>query len=121
VTDYLRDCGLVVMFMGQIRSENGLAWELKSVLDGVSAEKIIFVLPPVEDAEARSRWESFRNLSHGLLPPFEGHELAAGFDRARKCRVIREIRDGKKSGARYENAVSSLIQAECVETLVVSC
>src|SRR6266446_4260896 len=59
VTEYLRECGLVVMVMGLIRGEEGLAWELRQVLDRVPPEKIIFVMPPVIEDEAQQRWQSF--------------------------------------------------------------
>jgi hypothetical protein len=119
VTDYLRQCGLVVLFMGRIGGGKGLAWELRTVLDTVPPEKVIFVLPPVGEDEARTRWESFREHSGGLLPPYEPGALAAGFDTARTCTVARDLLGAAPPGERYARAVLSLVRPDRVETLVV--
>jgi hypothetical protein len=119
VTDYLRHCGLVVLFMGRIGGGKGLAWELRTVLDAVPPDKVIFVMPPVGEGEAPARWESFREHSGGLLPPYEPGTLAAGFGAARTCTVARDLTGGAPPGERYARSVLSLVRPDRVEALVV--
>jgi len=114
------ECGLAVMIMGSIKGEEGLSWELTNLLDRLPPEKILFVMPPVKDEEARARWQSFQERSRGMLPPFQGCELAAGFNVAGECTVVREPRIGRAPGEQYASAVMSLVQPRQVQKLVVS-
>jgi hypothetical protein len=97
------------MIMGSIKGEDGLNWELMNLLDRLPPEKILFVMPPVKDEEARARWQSFQERSRGMLPPYQGCELAAGFNVAGECTVVREPRIGRAPGGQYGSAVLSLV------------
>jgi hypothetical protein len=109
VTEYLRSCGLVVMMVGKIKGEDGLAWELKHVLDMVTPEKIILVVPPIVESEVCSRWAAFHERAGGRLPPYEGGEMAVGFQRDWRCIVIR---DRARRPAEYREALKYLLRPE---------
>jgi hypothetical protein len=111
VEEYLLRSGLVVMVMGRINGENGLAWELRNVLTFVPPERVVFVVPPVEEVEARSRWTDFHDRSGGRLPAYQGGELAAGFCADGACRVVRANGgDRTRLGDEYRAAISSFAQ-----------
>jgi hypothetical protein len=79
VGEYLGRCGWVVMVVGRTDGTNGLAWELRQIIARVPLEKVVFVVPPVDEAEAAVRWAGFRAVAGDLLPPYRGGELVAGF------------------------------------------
>lgn len=122
VAHYLQRCRFVVMIVGTIKGEDGLAWELRQVLDRVPPEKIIFVVPPVEESEVWSRWTAFHERSSGRLPRYEGGELAAGFDADWKCKVVRVGGEGEyRHGlvTKYREELQSLIQRRQLDYLPV--
>src|SRR5262249_12416228 len=52
-------------------------------------EKVVLVMPPVGEEEARGRWEKYCDLSADRLPPYQGGELVLGFDPRGTCQVVR--------------------------------
>jgi hypothetical protein len=112
VTEYLGRCRFVVMIIGVIKGKDGLAWELQQVLDTVPPDKVIFVMPPVEEDEAATRWTEFHNRSGGRLPPYQPGALAAGFSPDGRCAVMRAEGRRFMLGKEYREAVRKLISGQ---------
>jgi hypothetical protein len=102
VDQLLGDCLFVVLIMGPTTGHDGLAWEARRVFQLPKPKKVILLLPPLPDAELKPRWEKYRELSGGRLPPFEGGELLAKFSRGWKCHVTR-IRERRTERAYRAN------------------
>lgn len=111
VQEYLDRAGVVVMLMSRIEGEHGLAWELRTVWSTVPPDRVVFVLPPVGEDEARRRWTAFHDRSDGRLPPYQGGELAAGFGADGACQVARGEGDRIALGAPYAAAVAGFARA----------
>ncbi len=89
VINLLEQCQLVVMIMGAPRKHAGLTWEISTLFSLDTLEKVILVMPPVDEGEAKDRWEQYRSLSQGRLPEYCGGELVAAFGPDGKCQVCR--------------------------------
>jgi hypothetical protein len=89
VMELLGKCQRVVMIMGEIEGRPGLTWEFQRLLECGSPEKVVFVVPPVSEEVAAERWERYRALSLGKLPPYQGREVVARFDAQGTCQVTR--------------------------------
>ncbi len=72
--ELLRSCRLVVLLMGRIAEHPGLAWEFRQSVALGQPEKVLLLMPPVAEPEAKARWEMFRKEA-SWLPPYEGREL----------------------------------------------
>ncbi len=96
VGDLLQESQLVVLIMGPTTGDDGLAWEVRRVFEFRQTAKLVLVMPPLEEELARQRWESFRPLCQGRLPPYRGGELAAAF-----------ANDGPDSGSRIFRRAST--------------
>jgi hypothetical protein len=79
VKQLLQECKAVVMMVGRLKAGDGLSWELEQVIQSSILSKLVLIVPPVSEKEARVRWESYAALAGGKLPPFQGGELAAVF------------------------------------------
>ena len=89
VDELIRESQLVIMIMGATHGDDGLAWEVRHVFHLQQTAKLVLILPPLEEESARQRWESFRPLCQGRLPPHQGGELAAIFTSDNRCSVAR--------------------------------
>jgi len=95
VTELLSVCQRIVMIIGELPPanryypEDGLSWELRRLFELPDYQKIIFVMPPVDEDTARRRWDRFSRASRGSLPIYQGGEIAANFDEDGQCRVAR--------------------------------
>lgn len=109
IQDLLNESQRVVLIMGQLQGREGLTWEARKVLSLERQEKAVFLMPPVEEREARSRWESYRDVSANRLPDYQGGELAVGFDGHGACQVVRVTPQGGEYD-RDESAYRSAIR-----------
>jgi hypothetical protein len=89
VEELLRSCRFVVMIVGEIKGEDGLAWEVGRLLALQEPEKIVLVVPPVDEWVVKRRWQVYHRMSGGRIPPYMGGEVAARFTASGGCRVIR--------------------------------
>jgi hypothetical protein len=112
VNELLDECSLVVLIMGKIQGGAGLAWEAQRLFGLRHPEKVVFVVPPVEEAEVHARWTAYRELSGGRLPAYAGGEIAATFDHEGRAAVARMKRAGwlTKTYRRTEAAYRGAIQ-----------
>jgi hypothetical protein len=108
VTDYLGKCRFAVMMIGVIKGEDGLAWELRRVLETISLEKLILVMPPVKEKEAQKRWAGFHERSGGRLPPYRTGILAAGFRPDGQCEIIQAQGQRFRLAKEYREAIRRL-------------
>jgi hypothetical protein len=74
VTELLIGCQAVVMFLGRMNGNDGLAWEVDQVFRTAAAEKIVLVVLPLDREEVLTRWERYRERTRGLLPAYQGGE-----------------------------------------------
>jgi hypothetical protein len=92
VVDHLLDASqLIVMVMGDIRGEDGLAWEVRRIFASEDPTKVVLFMPPIAEDQAALRWQKYGRLSEGKLPPYRGGELAATFSNDWSCRVARDV------------------------------
>ena len=94
--------------------EGGLAWEVKRLLALDDYQKVILIMPGVDEAHARRIWGQYRVISRGRLPPYGGGEIAATFSADGTCRVVRVARSGtfSKSYRRKWEAYQAAITVE---------
>jgi hypothetical protein len=102
VADLLHRCQCMVLVMGRVAEHPGLAWELQQVVVLGRPEKLLFLMPPVKEEEARARWDMFREAKHFSLPPFEGGELAVEFDSLGRAAVVHRSASGNRDLTAYE-------------------
>ncbi len=69
--------------------EDGLTWEVRQVFALHDLQRVILLMPPVDESEAQSRWEQYRCLSGHRLPGYQGGELVVVFDTQGQGRVLR--------------------------------
>jgi hypothetical protein len=89
VDELIRRSRRVVMVVGDIKGEDGLAWEARRLLNLEAAEKVLFIFPPLPNEVASRRWEVYRMLSEGRLPAFRGDELLVKLTRTGNSLVVR--------------------------------
>ncbi len=113
VQELLRECQYVIMIMGNLDTlrkqgpgaqpgpllpppapggapvEDGLTWEVRQLFGLREIQKVILLMPPVEEQEAAHRWEQYRALSNYRVPPYQGGELGAVFAPDGSCWVLR--------------------------------
>ncbi len=89
VEELLGECQRVVLVMGRIEGRAGLTWEARQIFALDRPGKVVLVMPPVDEEEARGRWEQYRRLSGGRLPAYRGGELAVAFDPSGRGAVAR--------------------------------
>ncbi len=82
----------IVMLMGRLDGRAGLTWEAQQVFALPHPQKLVLLMPPVDEEEARARWDGYRALSGGRLPEYQGGELAVGFDPTGAATVVRATR-----------------------------
>ena len=79
VSELLSRCVRVVMILGDIKGEDGLAWEVDAIFRLTEPAKVILIVPPVPENAVRTRWEKYRARSYGRLPPYQGRETIVAF------------------------------------------
>ncbi len=100
----------VIMIMGDLDNHPGTAWEWEELTTRGMLKKVILLMPPISAEDARTRWTQYQSSSRGLLPAFQGGELAAGFDADGHATVIRDNDEFLRDAAdRYRNAIASLM------------
>lgn len=95
VNEIINDSQYVLIIMGRMTmddKETGLGWEASQMLSEQNLSKAIFIMPPVEDQEARRRWQEYREISQNLFPEYVGGEVAIMFNSNRTHQVFR-LRD----------------------------
>jgi hypothetical protein len=113
IEEYLPRAGRIVMILGRIEGEVGLAWELRNIWATVAPERVVFVVPPVDEIEAKTRWAALVARSEGRVPPYEGGELAASFDADGRCEVVRSAPGDRLDRAEeYREALAKIVRAE---------
>lgn len=88
VKQFIGEARLIVMVMGSLSANAGLAWELSCVRKYGVLRKLLLVIPPGEDTTAARRWKQYRAFFKGRLPPYAGGELFVTFDSKNNARVI---------------------------------
>lgn len=96
VDSILADCRFVVMLLGNMDRAKGLSWEVERLFTSQFPEKILLVMPPVDEDEAKRRWNQYQEHCQGRLPPYEGGELLALFRRDWACDVYRAVPKGNR-------------------------
>jgi hypothetical protein len=110
-----------ILIMGHLPGRKGLTWEAEKVLSLSTPEKAVLVMPPINEEEAKNRWESYRELPNVQLPPFQGGELAAGFSPDRGCQVVRLAnKKRERDEAAYREAFRVPARSRFRAVLVVS-
>jgi hypothetical protein len=66
----LEECQYIVMVMGRIRGNDGLAWELEQIKHLGLLSKLILIVPAVSEREAEQRWNAYGALLDAQLPPY---------------------------------------------------
>ena len=81
VDELLGRCRAVVMIIGKIKGEDGLARDVRRLLGTPGdLEKTLLVMPQVLESERASGWAGYRDLSGGRLPRHRKNLVAARFD-----------------------------------------
>ena len=115
IDELIQESQLIVMVMGLTQGNDGLAWEVRRIIRSQQLAKLLLVLPPLRKEEARCRWEGFRPLCEGRLPPYQGGELAAMFANDGTCIPIRiphpATRRARPVDADYRKALAPRISA----------
>jgi hypothetical protein len=76
-----------------------LRWEARRLLNDCPQGKVILIMPPVAEEEARQRWEEYRSLFPERFPPYQGGEVAVVLDPAGNFQIIRRTNYGSFWGA----------------------
>jgi|GEM_PF-6066899 len=88
VRGFMPRARMVVLLLGRIRGENGLAWEWAQLQAIAPPEQLLLVMPPVAAAEARERWAGFEQRAAGRLPAYREGLIAARFGPGWECRLF---------------------------------
>jgi hypothetical protein len=80
------DACLVVAIMTDLDSHPGSHWEVEHLLARIDKSKLILVVPPVSEWNARQRWEQYRAHLPGL-PDFVLSATTVAFDAAGRAQV----------------------------------
>jgi len=75
-------------------ADDGLTWEVKRLFGLKECDKVILIVPPVDEGQAAHIWLQYQELSLGRLPPYYGGEVAATFEADGICRVVRVAKSG---------------------------
>lgn len=109
VEELLTEAQCIVMVMGRLRGVDpsadptslpplekmaGLTWEARRLFLLPDRRRVVLLMPPVDEEEAKVRWKQYRVVSGGLLPPYSGGEIAIGFNADGNCGVTRTPRSG---------------------------
>jgi hypothetical protein len=110
VTEVLIGCRSVVMVLGKIKGNDGLAWEVDQVFRTAAPEKIVLLVPPLDESEVRLRWEGYRARIPGRLPPYQGSELLVTFTPSWEP-LVRRVKVGWLGGGRRPNAYAKVLKS----------
>jgi hypothetical protein len=89
VEELLHRCHFVVMIVGELKGKDGLAWEVLRLLSLHDRGKIILLAPPLAEEEVERRWLVYHEVSRGLIPAYQGGEVAARLGEGGTCHVVR--------------------------------
>ncbi len=109
VTELLVGCQAVVMFLGRINGNDGLAWEVDQVFRTAAPEKLVLIVPPLREEELRARWDLYRQRTRGRLPAHQGGELLVRFGPSWEADV-RRARLSWSGGGRERQAYAAALQ-----------
>ncbi len=92
VDELLARCQLAVMIVGQIKGEDGLAWEVRRLLEVQPPEKVLLVFPPLwhstaAEKELEARWEQYVRLGGARIPPYRSGAILAKFTASGNCEL----------------------------------
>jgi hypothetical protein len=122
VDSLLEKCSRVVMVLGWCQGEDGLAWELRRLCGLATPQKIAIVVPPVEEKEVQRRWERFRVVSAGKVPPYQGGEILLTFGHGWEPIVARTVQSReslRSEGARiYPEQLSTAFRSGLLASAV---
>jgi hypothetical protein len=108
VKDLMAQSKLIVMVIGVINDvDKGLGWEVRTLFEMNTPEKVVLVAPQLPDAEVRERWNKYSELSQGKLPLYQPGTLVATFSSDWTCSVSKGSM--KRRAKEYEAALSQLI------------
>jgi hypothetical protein len=79
VEELIDESQLIVVIVGAIKGEDGLAWELGKVFSIGKPGKLIIVAPPLRAEQVEECWNACGNHSHGKLPSYKKGSLVARF------------------------------------------
>jgi hypothetical protein len=91
IGELLSESQLVVMIMGELvrdevdwksGREDGLLWEARRVAELAATEpqKVILVVPPLDEERVQRRWEQYQRLFGNSLPDYLPGMIAIGFE-----------------------------------------
>jgi hypothetical protein len=106
VEELLRSCRFAVLILGEIDGEYGLAWEVGRLVSMAQPEKVVLVVPPVNEWVVKRRWQVHHRISGERIPPYMGGEVAARFTAGGGCRVVRF---GCRADGDYSVALGDLL------------
>jgi hypothetical protein len=100
------------MVLGEIKGDDGLAWEADQLFRMAAPEKLVLVVPPVKEEEVRERWENYRQRSRGRLPPYLGGEILVTFSPSwnhHVKRVMLTLWSLRRDRSAYESALKAVL------------
>jgi hypothetical protein len=90
VVDRIIDqCSYIVMVMGDLAKHAGLQWEINRVIARGVLDKLILVMPPVRESDARKRWNQYAAVLAKQLPAYRGGEVMATQGKGPEWQVAR--------------------------------
>jgi hypothetical protein len=84
----IREARAIVMVMSGVVEGQGLSWEVNRIQELGCLEKLILVMPPVNERHGKLLWESFDELLGGRLSAYPPGVLFAGPVTDKGCPVV---------------------------------
>jgi hypothetical protein len=94
VDDLLARCQVVVMIIGEIKGEDGVAWEFRRLLEVQPLKKVLLVFPPLPEEILEARWVEYMRLGGDRMPPYKPGVFFAEFDGKGDCKLWPPAREG---------------------------
>jgi hypothetical protein len=120
VEELLEASQLVVMLLGDINAHAGLEWEVRRLFALDRPEKIVLIVPCINEDDIEGRWQSYRTLSGGRLPAYQGGEIVVRFSPSRDAFVTRVPRvygtQYDRNWAAYMNALGASLRVDVEPT-----
>src|SRR5439155_283307 len=63
VEELIKQARYVVMVMGELRGSDGLTWEVRKIFETADPERILLIIPPIHEDEARARWDGYQSIT----------------------------------------------------------
>jgi hypothetical protein len=94
VAELLNRCQVVAMIVGQIKGEDGLAWEVRRLLEVQPSDKVLLIFPPLAKSESEVdkaldvRWQQYVRLGGGRIQPYAPGAVLAQFGKDGNCHLV---------------------------------